>query len=91
MTTGIFEAAVVRTWSYCGGLDPVMTSRPGASTRALMLMKDYEVETVVVMTTVLRTLPLRSVVMAPARVASALPEAQAARMGLWQRYHRYFP
>ena len=68
-----------------------MTFRPGASTHALMPMKDCEVETVVVTTTGLKPPPLRSVVMALARMASAPPEVQAAQKGPWKRYHRYFP
>jgi hypothetical protein len=75
----MFRAAVVQTWSYCGGSDPVKTSLRGVSTRAEMRTNDCEVGTAVETTTGLKTPPLRWVVMAAAaQMASALlPEAQA--------------
>jgi len=73
-------AAVVRTWSCCGGLDPVKTFLLGASTRAEMPTNDCEVGTVVETTMGLKIPPLRWVVMAPAQMASAvLPEAEAQK------------
>jgi hypothetical protein len=79
----MFWAAAARTWSYCGGSDPVKTflrGAAGASTRAEMPtnLNDLEVGTGVETTTGLKTPPLRWAVMAPAQMASGLlPEAQA--------------
>ena len=74
----MIEADVVRTWSYCGGPDPVKTFLRGASTRAEMPTNDCEVGTVVETTMGLKIPPLRWVVMAPAQISSALlPDAQA--------------
>jgi hypothetical protein len=76
----MFGTAVVRTWTYSGGLDPVKTFRRGASTRAEMPTNDCEVGTAVETTTGLKTPPLRWVVMAPAQMTSALLlEAQAQK------------
>jgi hypothetical protein len=69
--------SVGRTWSYCGGSDPVETFPRSASTRAEMPTNDREVGTAIETTTELKT-PLRWAVMALAQIASALlPEAQA--------------
>jgi hypothetical protein len=64
----MFVADVVRTWSYCGGVDPVKTFRSAASTGAEMPTNDSEVGTVTGTTTGRKIPPLRwvQVVMSPA-------------------------
>ena len=75
MMTAMFGAPGVRTWSYCAGADPVKTFLRGVSTHA---ETDREVGTVVETTTGPKTPRLRWVVIARARMASALlPGAQA--------------
>lgn len=79
MVTRISGAAVVQTWSYCGGLDPVRIFHHAASARVLMLKNDCEVGTMVEMKmTGLKAPDLRQVVIAPAQMASAQLEAQKA-------------
>ena len=74
----MFEAAVVRTWSYCGGSYPVKTFLRGVSTHAEMQTKDREVGPVAETTTGLKTPRLRWAVMVLAQMASALlPKAKA--------------
>jgi hypothetical protein len=71
-----FRTAVVRTWSCCGGSDPLKTALHGVSTLAEMPSNDREVGMVVETTTEPRTPPSRWAVKGAAQMASALQEAQ---------------
>lgn len=77
----MFVAAVVWTWSYCGGpgLDPGKTFGSGAATGTEMPTNDCKAGTVVETAAGLKTPPLCWIhVMTPAKMASALlPKVQA--------------